>query len=147
MSIIFKLLVMASAVISYVLLTSLSWRLSPHTAQADTMELNGLHRVLDPPILRDRRILQDHDGRSWVEFDLEWLSRWGGGAVDLQGTLFIEHRELPAGRVLACRLDPAKLAVDSGFTARIPVIPRDGSSHVLCEASLEELTVYFRPRP
>ena len=143
---IYKWLVPTGILVFWLLFNSIVGEVSPRLVLAAAPSAMDFDRVLDPPVLRHREIVQDRDGCDWIEFELEWNSRWQGGPVDLRGTLFIDHRWSPCGRVLACRPDPCMLAQDPVFTVRIPMVSDDGSSRVLGECDLDQLVIHFASR-
>lgn len=138
-----NLVAVVFTVLILVTVTSLARGVTPYVVHDDTIVVDGLQRVLDCPTLRSRHLEQAPDGQQWIVLELEWRSWWRGGPIEIRGTLFLEHCDLPAGRVMSCRIDPSSLTCDPRIFVRVPMIPGDGSSEILCQADLQDLRVRF----
>ena len=94
--------------------------------------------VLEPPVLKGVEVIDDD-----LVLEMRWESRWTGGALDIPGTLFLDHREEPAGRAIALSIDASVLAMDANCRVRVPLDVQDESSRVLREAASDDLRVMF----
>ena len=94
--------------------------------------------VLEPPVLKGVEVIDDD-----LVLEMRWESRWTGGALDIPGTLFLDHREEPAGRAIALSIDASVLAMNANCRVRVPLDVQDESSRVLREAASDDLRVMF----
>ena len=98
----------------------------------------GASMVLEPPVLKGIELVDDD-----LILQMQWKSHWAGGELDIPGTLFVDHRDQPAGRAIALSIDASALALDANCRIRIPLDGADRSNQVLRDAEFADLRVMF----
>ena len=94
--------------------------------------------VLEPPVLKGIELVDDD-----LILQMQWKSHWTGGELAIPGTLFVDHRDQPAGRAIALSIDASALAVDANCRIRVPLDREDQSNQVLRDAEFADLRVMF----
>lgn len=135
-----KLAAVSLASMTLVMVASMARGVVPWDA---TPAVEGLHRVLDQPILLSRRVEVGPAGEKFICFELGWVSRWQGGPLEIRGSLILEHRHHPVGRIVACLVDPARLASHPRWAMRLPWVEGEQGTMMLAHAELADLRVRF----